>query len=276
MNMSKAILAMSAFRYLSGRGLSHSVGGKLFPPLERSRSVEWGMGQSVFLLLCLLFSGCATKFRYPLNRMMTPETVGGNFNTEVEVGKQGVSEGKVDTSGSSPYPLKFSQGSATSYFAAMSFVDSVDFYWNYVVDSPGMFGAKWQFMGTSQQTGGTGHSMALTMGFGGNKHEIDGDTKIDMRVGAFDVAILHGFWFTSFWQVFDSLGVSRYNANGTLSGSTSGKVNDSARQVTLAVGSALVFRPVELKVEWAYSKVDWSDSGSKTYSSIALALGFSL
>ena len=43
--------------------------------------------------------------------------------------------------------------------------------------------------------------------------------------------------------------------------------------MTVAGGTALVFRPYKLKFETAYTQADWSESGKKTYLSFAFALG---
>lgn len=226
-------------------------------------------------LLCFL-GGCATKFRFPLNRMISPESVGGAYNGEMELGQQGQIEGKVDVTQTSPYPLKFEQRSSFSFFGAMSLFDSVDFFWNHTASAPSLVGGRWQFLGNSQQAGGSGHSMALTAAFGGNEHEIDSSPDVEFKIGATDFSLIHGYWFNSAWQIFESLAYSAYTVSGDLSGSVVGKIDDNAKQMTAAIGTALIFKPGKLKLEASYSKLEWSESESDSYLSYALTLGLNI
>lgn len=227
--------------------------------------------------VCLFVaSGCATKFRFPTNRMISPESVGGAFNGEMELGQQGQIEGKVDTSEASPYPLKFEQKTAMSFFGAMSLVDNLDFYWNHTASAPSMVGARVQALGSSQQAGGAGHSIALTGAFGGNEHEIEGSTDVEFKIAALDFSVIHGYWFTPFWQIFETVAYSSYTVTGDLSGSTNGTIDDKGKQLTGAIGTALIFKPGKIKFEAAYSKLDWSDSKDDSYLSYALTLGLNI
>lgn len=228
----------------------------------------------IYLGFLLTLASCATKFRFPLNRMISPESVGGAFNGEFELGQQGQAEGKIDVSQASPYPMKFNQRMGTSFFGALSLIESFDFYWNHTASAPSLIGGRWQFIGNSQLAGGSGHSMAITGAVGGNEHEIDGNPKVEFKVGATDFSLIHGYWFTANWQIFESLGYSTYSVEADLSGSPSGRVDDEAKQLTAAIGTALVFKPGKIKIEAAYTKLDWSSSGNDTFISYALALGF--
>lgn len=221
----------------------------------------------------LVASSCATKFRFPLNRMISPESVGGAFNGEMELGQQGQVEGKVNISEPEPYPLQLTQRTSMSFFGAMSLIESLDFYWNHTASAPSMAGGRWQAIGGSQQAGGAGHSLAFTAAFGGNEHEIEGATDVEFEIAATDFSVIHGYWFTPSWQIFETLAYTNYTVTGKLSGSASGEIDDKAKQVTAAVGTALIFRPGKLKLEAAYSKLDWSTSEDDSYISYALSLG---
>jgi hypothetical protein len=222
-------------------------------------------------LICL--SSCATKLRVPLNRMMSPETVGGAMNTEFELSSKQQVEGKVDVSQAEPYPLRFTSQAAMGYFAALSLLDSVDITWTHTASAPSLLGFKWQFMGGSLQQAGAGNSMAISAAFGGNEHEIDGNPKVEFETAATDVALIHGYWLTPNWQIFETLGYASYSYKGELSGSTSGEFGEDGTLLTVAGGTALVFRPYKLKFEAAYTQADWSEAGNKTYLSFAFGLG---
>ena len=221
-------------------------------------------------------TGCATKLRFPTNRMISPESVGGAFNGEMELGQQGQVEGKVDVSQTSPYPMKFEQRTGMSFFGAMSLIENFDFYWNHTASAPSLIGGRWQFIGGSQLAGGSGHSLAATGAFGGNEHEIEGPTDVEFKIGATDFSLIHGYWFNSVWQIFETIAYSSYTVTGELSGDNVGTIKDKGRQLTGAVGTALVFKPGKLKLEAAYSKLDWSNSKDDSYLSYALTLGLNI
>ena len=153
-------------------------------------------------------------------------------------------------------------------------MESFDFYWNHTASAPSLIGGRWQFFGNSQQAGGSGHSMAITGAVGGNEHEVDGNPKVEFKIGTTDFSVIHGYWFTGNWQIFETFGYSTYAVTGDLSGSTSGKVDDEAKQLIMAIGTAFVFKPGKVKIEAAYSKLDWSASRDDTYISYAVSLGF--
>ncbi|MBY0516702.1 MAG: hypothetical protein K2P81_07335, partial [Bacteriovoracaceae bacterium] len=223
-------------------------------------------------LICL--AGCATKLRAPINRMVSPETVGGAFNTELELSSLNQVEGKVDVSQSTPYPIQFSPVSSMGYFAALSMADSFDITWQHTASAPSMLGIKWQFLGGSLQSAGAGHSMALTAAIGGNEHEIDGNPKITFKVGATDYALIHGFWLAPFWQIFESVGYSHYTYDGELSGSPSGDFSESGKLLSLAAGTAILFKPFRIKTEISSVQADWSGMGKKSYLSWAFGLAY--
>lgn len=226
------------------------------------------------ILLMFLASSCATKFRVPVNRMMLPDTVGGAFRGQFEVGKQGQANGTIDVSKPSPYPFTFKQIDGTSFLGEMSLANTVDFYWSHTSSSVSLLGAKWQFVGNPLTGGGSGHSMALTGALGGNEHEVDGNPKIEYSFNATDASLIHGYWLTGNWEIFESLGYSTYHIDGKLSGNPSGKLNDRARQLTGAAGTALVYLPIIVKTEVSYSKLNWSNSKDRDYVAWAFSLGF--
>lgn len=228
-------------------------------------------------VICLFFvSSCATKFRFPTNRMISPESVGGAFNGEMELGQQGQIEGKVDVSQSSPYPLKFDQRTGTSFFGALSLIDNLDFFWNHTASAPSMVGARVQAFGNSQQSDGAGHSLAFTGALGGNEHEIEGPTDVEFKIAATDFSVIHGYWFTPFWQIFETIAYSSYAVTGDLRGANTGTIDDKAKQMTGAIGTALIFKPGKIKFEAAYSELDWSESKDRTFVSYALTIGLNI
>jgi hypothetical protein len=206
--------------------------------------------------------------------MMAPETIGGEMNPEFELSMQQQLDGKVDVSSAEPYPIDFKPRSAMGYMAGLSLFDSVDFTWQHTASAPSMFGFKWQFMGNSLAQATAGHSMAIAGAFGGNEHEIDGDPKVEFTSSATEVSLIHGYWFTAFWQIYESVTLANYRYEGELSGSASGDFTDKGKLLTGAIGTSLFAKPYRLKGEVAYTQADWSGSGKDSYLSFALGLGF--
>jgi len=228
-----------------------------------------------FIFMAFLSVGCATKMRVPLNRMVSPESVGGSMNAEFGLGQQAQINGKIDLSGgTSPYPLVFSETRGTSFFSALSLFETFDVTWSHVSSGPSLIGGRWQFMGNSLRQAGSGNSLALTAAFGGNSHEIEGNPTYEFNISAMDLALVHGYWITSWWQVFDSFSYSTYSIQGELRGGISGDVSDKVKQKTIAVGTAVVFAPLKVKVEMAYSQLDWSTAKDATYSSMGMSLAY--
>ena len=224
--------------------------------------------------LLVLSVSCATKFRQPLNRMVMPQTVGGSMNTELMIYQLQQSDGKIDISQSQPYPLKFSTTNSLGYYGALSLLDSLDITWQHSASAPSMLGLKWQFFGTNLQQAGAGQSLALTIAFGGNEHEVDGATKINFEVAATDVALIHGFWLTPNWQIYDSIGYSSYRFDGVLSGNSSGQLKDSGTVIMGSLGTAFVMNPFKLQLEGSYTKADWEGQGEIENLSLGVGLGF--
>ena len=40
----------------------------------------------------------------------------------------------------------------------------------------------------------------------GIEHEIDGNPKVEFEAAATDFALIHGYWLTPYWQIFETLG----------------------------------------------------------------------
>ena len=223
-------------------------------------------------LLCL--TSCATRFRVPLNRFDAPETLGGVMNAEFELSQQSQLNGTVDLGESEPYPVDFTDRSSNGYQAALSVAESVDLTWKHTSDGPSMMGVKWQFMGASLRAPGAGQSMSITAAFGGNSHEIEGSPTVEFDLAATDIALLHSIWFTPFLQVYESVSYSSYSFEGKVSGGPSpGNFADEGKLLALAAGLGFVMRPIDIKLEMAYTKADWSGSGSENYLSWGFALG---
>lgn len=230
--------------------------------------------RSAVLVGLLALTSCATRFRVPLNRFDAPETLGGVMNAEFEFSQQSQLDGTVDLGESEPYPVDFTERSSNGYQAALSVAESVDLTWKHTSDGPSMLGVKWQFMGASLGAPGAGQSMSITAAFGGNSHEIEGNPTVEFDLAATDIALLHSLWFTPAFQVYESLSYSSYNFEGKVSGGLSpGNFADEGKLITLAAGLGFVMRPIDIKLEMAYTKADWSGSGSGNYLSWGFALG---
>lgn len=236
------------------------------------------MPSSLILFICLsllniLATSCATQLRAPLNRLNSPQTVGGNLNSEFVLSSASLVEGVVDLSGTEPYGLQLSQKQANTYAAALAIAESVDLTWSHAASAPSMVGIKWQAIGTSKQQAGAGHALAIALAFGGNQHEIKDSPRVEFEVSSTDASVIHGYWLGPNVLLFDSVSYSSHAFDGDVSGF--GRFSEQGTFLTGAAGVGFVFRPVELKTELAYTQVDWSEAGAESYLSWGLSLGLS-
>jgi hypothetical protein len=201
--------------------------------------------------------------------MMTPESA-----SEISIYQHQQIEGKVDVSTPSPYIINFSETTGLGYFGSFSLLESFDLTWQHSASAPSMLGARWQFLGNSLRQAGAGHSMAVTAAFGGNVHEVDGSPTIEFEVGATDFALIHGYWFTPNWQIYESLGFYSTRFEGELKGGPGGNFKESGSFLMGSIGTALVFKPLKIQTEITYTKAEWDRQKSENYLSWALGLGY--
>jgi hypothetical protein len=207
--------------------------------------------------------------------MLTPDTRGGIFQTELMLHQHSQTEGKINVLGPRPYVMESAATSGMGYYGAFSMMDSLDLYWHHSASAPSMLGFKWQFLGNSLQAQGSGHSMAIAAAAGANEHELDGTPTIAFKVGAVDATLLHGYWLTPNWQIYESLGYSRHSFDGDVKKIfLAGPFSDVAVFYMASVGSQLVIKPFRLQLEVTYTQATWRGEGKVNYLGWGLGLGY--
>jgi hypothetical protein len=232
---------------------------------------------SLKLLFLIFLVGCATKIRTPLNRLMSAESVGGSLNTEVQFGKTQSAQGRFDVSDSAPYPIDVSSTETRQYFTALSLLPSLDVFWNYHTNSNSLFGFRYQFIGNPQTANPTGYNLAATIALGNNEHETESDPKLNFELGGRDFSVIHSFWPWTFLGFYNSLFLSKYELTGDLSSSNDPTLdadfNNRLTQIGTNLGAQFKLFNFNFKVEYCYSRLKWSESSAKNFSSLGMALG---
>lgn len=175
---------------------------------------------SSFFIVALLFisTGCATKYVIPGNRFISPESVGGVFKVQAEIQQNSSKIAAVDVSGgSTSNRLKYTDKVRTGYFFGASILEQMDFLWYQTASSVSFLGARIQLVGGSKASKATGNKLAITAALGGNQHEIDdGDPEIKFDMGGQDYSIIHGYRFSEFIMVYESLSLTNISFDGDL------------------------------------------------------------
>ena len=233
---------------------------------------------SIVLLLFFFFiSSCATKVRTPLNRMVSPESIGGSMNSEIQIAKTSSVQGRFDVSEDQPYPIQQNVASASSYWLGVSLLESMDFFWWHTSSTPSLFGLRYQIFGSPQLQNPQGHSLAITAALGGNEHETNSNPKLTMEIAARDFSMIYGLWILPYLQANTSIFYSSFDLSGKLKSSSDPTLNSNLdytnKQIGMTLGLTLRWSAFNFKTEYAYTQSKWSDSSSKTFSSLGFGVG---
>jgi hypothetical protein len=232
---------------------------------------------NLLVLSLIVLVGCATKIRTPLNRLMSPETVGGSLNTEVQMGKAGSAQGRLDVSESAPYPMLVSVSEGNQYFTALSLYPSFDLFWNHFSSSNSMFGIRYQIMGTPQTSNPQGYNLSFTAAIGGNEYESESDPKLKFELGGRDFSIIQSYWIWSFLSFYHSVFYSKYELTGDLSSSNDptldAKFNQNSTNLGTNIGAQLKLFSYNFKIEYCLNRVKWSVGKAENITSLGMSLG---
>ena len=225
----------------------------------------------------MILSSCATKVRTPLNRMISSESIGGSMNSEIQLAKVSAAQGKFNVSQDKPYPISQSQTGTNSYWWGLSLLESIDFFWWHTASTSSLFGLRYQMLGAPQLQNPQGHSLALTAALGGNEHETNSETKLDMKIGARDFSLIYGLWLLPFLQANSSVFYSSTDLSGKLTSKSDSTLNSKLdyknTQTGMSLGLTLKWSSYSFKTEYAYTQSKWSETPSKAFGSLGFALG---
>lgn len=222
------------------------------------------MGWVINLFLFLLV-GCANKYILPGNRMMTPETQGGLFNSSFEFQQVDANQLAGDVTnrtvddGVVTNPIKRS-----GFLIATSFLEPIDLFITHTGGANSLFGMKYQFIGASKVAKGAGHKMAISAAFGSNEHEMEGENGAEFTLSGKEFQLLYGYRFSELWMTYSNLSYSTYNFTGVLRSTDPDlnglKPNYDTKIMALYQGFEVNFAYVFAKLEGGYQQLRTTDT----------------
>lgn len=225
-----------------------------------------------WFLLCLLFLqvGCATKYILPANRFMTPESQGGAFRSSLELQQGTGNQLTGDLSGgSAKNGVTYSHLARSGFLFATSIFDQMDFFWNHVGSGNSLFGVKYQFMGASRTGNGTGHKMAVSAAFGGNKHETEGSDKVAFGLQGKEFQLLYGYRINEYILPYTNFTYGSYSFDGDVNSSDDSidglHLSYKTNTKTLLGGVELAVNWFMLKLECGYQQLKTTDTKDETH-----------
>lgn len=230
-----------------------------------------------FLLPLILFIlvGCAQRLKVPINRMMSPETIG--IGAEVEYRQINLSEGSLDfTNSETNNSLILGTVTNRAMNIAFGAVENADFFVTVHQESSSLVGLKIQLLGSDNKSRGSGHKISATLALGNERDTYDGEYKIKLKSNVSDYSLIYGYRSSSFVLFYSGISLSQYNFEGTLnsnSGLNNNKILYQANNVMgLSIGMEIGSSAFKFKTEFAGQKITWTNTEEKTFYGLALAL----
>ncbi len=231
----------------------------------------------ILLLFIFFLTGCATKYMLPGNRFMTPESQGGALTSQVEFQQAKATRLYNNVSNSSSNGVDYEPLTRSGFLFSTSLLDPIDIFWSHVGGGNSLLGIKYQFLGTSRLSKGTGHKMAISAGFGSNEHKtVD---QISFELAGKEYQLLYGYRFNEMFLIYSNFSYATYNFKGDIVSSdpaiNSLKLNNESSLKSLLSGIEFSIMPFTAKVEIGYQLI--STTNSKGYSNFVYgySLGFS-
>lgn len=229
----------------------------------------------ILLISLFVFIGCSQRIKVPINRMVSPETIGGG--AEIEYRQNGLSEGRLDFSNSdTDNPLLM--GVVTNRGMNMGFgpVENVDFFFTVHQESSSLLGIKMQLIGDSNKTRGVGHKLAVTLGMGTERDTYGGEYEIKLKSDVRDYALIYGYRTSQIILFYTGVSLSNYEFRGSISGTStlnSSTIIYKANNILgLNGGMEIGGSSFKLKFELASQSIQWTNTVKKLFYSMGLAL----
>jgi hypothetical protein len=220
----------------------------------------------VFLLLVLfLLEGCATKYILPGSRFITPESQGGVFRGQVELQQTSapqlvamVDDGTVDNGVESQIVNR------TGFLVSTSLLEQIDLIWSHTGGGNSLLGAKFQVLGASRSAKGTGEKLAFSAAFGGNEHDVEGQTGVEFNLTGQEFMAMYGYRFSELFLIYSSFSYGKYIFDGKLSSSdpvlNGLRPRYETRSYGLNGGVEVDFSALFLKLELGYQRLTTTDT----------------
>ena len=228
-----------------------------------------------YLVLFLLLSSCAQRIKVPINRMISPEAIGKG--AKVEVREMGFSSGILDFSdNSTANALVMGTSNDKEFYLAVGIAQRADLFVRVPEESSSLIGLKVQVLGQSLKANSAGHSLSFSLGMGSERDKFEQTFSIDLKSDVTDFSLIHGYRMGPSVLLYDGISVSHYTFDGTISGTTglsSNEISYAAKNILGAhVGAIFGGSGMQLKLELATQKIEWSNTDEKIFTHFGMAL----
>lgn len=225
----------------------------------------------------MALTSCATKYIVPTNRFVTPESLGGTFQGQFELGQTNSNQLVVDTSnGDVDHGVTNGETSRTAFNFGTSFAEKFDFLWLHTSGGNSLLGGKFQILGSSKNSYSDGHKFALAAVIGGNDYETD-DKSVDFTLNGREFMVLYGYRMADWFLAYSNFSYATYEFEGEIS-SNDPALNGlkpsfitNARSVSGGFEFTLSF--LVSKVECTYQQLETTDTKDKTRMVIGYSIG---
>lgn len=172
-----------------------------------------------FVIFLFLFS-CAQRIKVPVNRMISPEVIGGGADLEYK--QMGFSQGLLDFSGSeTDNPLLMSAIKNRELFLGFGISHNADIFLKIPEQSTSMLGIKVQLLGEPSKARAEGHKLSFSLAMGTERDSFEGTYDVQLNADAQDYSLIHGYRFSPMLLVYEGLTFSKYVFEGTIENATS-------------------------------------------------------
>jgi hypothetical protein len=230
----------------------------------------------LILLICFMCS-CTQRLKVPVNRMMSPEAIGGG--AEIEFQRIDFSEARLDfNGGQTDNPLKMpGVVSNRTLYMAVGVSPTTDIFVKIPQESSSLLGIKVQLLGAGSKFRNITHQFAFTLAMGAERDTFEGPYRIDLKSDVRDYSLIYGYRLNQYLLAYTSVSLSDYRFRGNVKDSGGALVDDTidyrAENVLGAqMGVDFGIPGFSIKYEFALQKIQWTNSEEKLFYSNGLAL----
>ena len=231
----------------------------------------------LFFLIVGAFLSCSQRLKIPINRMISPEVIGGG--ADIELQRVGFSTAQLSFLGGetdNPLNITGAVDNRSVYFAG-GVSQNVDVFIKIPQESSSLLGLKVQVLGVPSKIRNSGHQIAFTIAIGSERDSFEGSQELDVKSDVKDYSIIYGYRASPYLLGYASLSLSDYSFSGKIKKSSvvllDNKI-DYRAQNTLGgqLGIELGGESFALKLELAGQRVHWTNTEAQFLYSTGLAL----
>ncbi len=233
----------------------------------------------LIILFTLSLISCAQRIKVPINRMMTPEVIGGG--AEIEYQRIGFAQSRLDfTGGRTDNPLGFTSvvANRTLYMAA-GVSQNVDLFVKVPQESSSLLGLKVQLLGSPSKTRNNTHQFAFTIAVGSERDSFEGSYEIELKSDVRDFSLIYGYRLNQLFIAYSSISLSNYHFQGDVKDGGGVLIDDEIdyeAQNILGAQAGFEFggETFSLKLELAAQKIKWTNTEEELLYSSGLAFRY--